>query len=134
MERPIIPKIYPEGGKVLIQKDTLEEQTESGIIIPNVAKENVEVAGTTGWLLRLGAGASQAIMLQNGERIEIEQKHLPIRVAYARYGGAEVVEDIKADTGLTISKTTYRIMLEGDIIAYLEAPVAEKECCGDCAK
>ena len=52
-----IPKIYPEGCKLLIQVDDMEKVTTGGIILPESAVRNEQRRLTTATVLRIGPTA-----------------------------------------------------------------------------
>ena len=96
----------PLGDRVLLEPLEGEEQTKSGIILPDSAKEKPQ----EGMILAVGPGR----LLDTGERIPPEVKEGD-KVMFQKYAGTEV----------KINDDTYLILSEKDILAIVEE-VAEK--------
>ena len=93
--------LKPLGDKLVVEPSSGEEQTASGIILPDTAKEKPQ----EGEVLAVGPGKR----LESGERQEMDVK-VGDRVLYAKYGGTEV-------------KTGDRellILSENDVLAIVE--------------
>lgn len=90
-------KFKPKFNLILVQPDTPEEKTKSGIIIPDTAKEKPQ----TGIVLEVGDGRPEEPMtLKKGDRI-----------MYHKNSGAEI----------TLEGKTYLVMPEyPSVIAVLE--------------
>lgn len=93
--------IKPLGDRVVIKALEREERTESGIVLPDTAKEKPQ----EGEVLAVGEGR----LLENGERQALEVK-VGDKVIYAKYAGTEIKH--KGDELLLIS--------EKDILAILQ--------------
>jgi len=89
-------KIKPLGDRVLIQPNVAEEKTQSGIIIPDNAKEKPQ----RGTVVAVGPGK-----VENGTKIEMSVKDGD-KVLYGKYAGTE----------LTLDGEEYMIMRESDIL------------------
>jgi chaperonin GroES len=93
--------LKPLGDRVVVKPIEQDEQTASGIFLPETAKEKPQ----QGEVVATGPGARD----EDGERIAMELK-VGDRVLYARYSGTTVKIDGKE----------YLIMKENDILAIVE--------------
>jgi len=94
--------ITPLGSKIIVKRDEAETVTESGIYLPESAKDQPK----TGVVQAVGPGA---LNTETGERIAMTVKKGD-RVIFSSYAGTEVKLD--ADELL--------IMNESDVLAILE--------------
>ncbi|MEX0773270.1 MAG: co-chaperone GroES [Balneolales bacterium] len=92
-------KITPLSDRVLVQPDTAEEKTSSGIIIPDTAKEKPQ----RGTVVAVGPGK-----VENGTKIEMSVKSGD-KVLYGKYAGTE----------LELDGEDYLIMRESDILGVI---------------
>ncbi len=76
--------IKPLGDRVVVKQEPSEEKTQSGILLPDTAKEKPQV----GTVIAVGTGR----VLDNGQRLPLEVK-VGDKVIYAKYGGTEVKID-----------------------------------------
>ncbi|HLS89832.1 MAG TPA: co-chaperone GroES [Limnochordia bacterium] len=95
-------QLKPLGDRVVVQPIEREEKTESGIYLPDTAKEKPQ----EGKVVAVGSGR----VLPNGERVALTVK-VGDRVLFSKYAGTEVKVD----------GTDYLIMSENDILAVVEA-------------
>ncbi len=86
--------IQPLGENVLIQAQTQEEQTESGIFLPETATKEKPQQGTV-----VAVGTDDEIAVKPGQT-----------VIYSRYAGTEV----------TVDGTDYLIVKNDDILAIVQ--------------
>ena len=93
--------LKPLGDRVVIQPTESEEQTTSGIFLPETAKEKPQ----QGKVIAAGPGSRK----ESGERIEMDVKVDDI-VLYARYAG----------TSIKLEGKEYLILKETDILAIVE--------------
>lgn len=93
-------KIKPLSDRVLVQPAPAEEKTESGIIIPDSAKEKPQ----EGTVVAAGPGK-----VENGSKIEMSVNEGD-KVLYGKYSGTEV----------TLDGEEYLIMRESDILGIVE--------------
>jgi chaperonin GroES len=93
--------IRPLGDRVVVKAVEREEQTKSGIYLPDTAKEKPQEAV----VLAVGSGR----LLDNGTRIPIDLKEGD-RVLFSKYAGTEV----------KIGDEEYLILRESDILAVVE--------------
>jgi chaperonin GroES len=93
--------LKPLGDRVVIQPTESEEQTTSGIFLPETAKEKPQ----QGKVVAAGPGSRK----ESGERIEMDVKVDDI-VLYARYAG----------TSIKLEGKEYLILKETDILAIVE--------------
>ena len=93
--------LKPLGERVLVRPSEAEEQTASGIVLP----DNVRKKPTEGTVLALGSGR----VLDNGRRIPISLKESDT-VIYSKYAGSEV----------TIDGKDLRLIAEDSILAVRE--------------
>jgi len=88
----------PLGDRILVKPAEREEQTKSGIFLPDTAQEKPQ----EGTIIEVGPG-----------RVTDEGKHIPIElkkgdlVLYAKYGGTEIKEEGEE----------YLLLTERDILA-----------------
>ncbi|MBM7581038.1 co-chaperone GroES [Jeotgalibacillus terrae] len=90
--------LKPLGDRVVIELVESEEQTSSGIVLPDSAKEKPQ----EGKIVAVGTGR----VLENGERIELEVS-VDDRIIFSKYAGTEV----------KYQGTEYLILRESDILA-----------------
>jgi len=93
-------KIKPLGDRVVIKPEPPEEKTESGLYIPDTAKEKPQ----RGTVIAVGPGR-----VENGTKIEMSVKEGD-KVLYGKYAGTEI----------TIDGEEYLIMRETDILGIIE--------------
>jgi chaperonin GroES len=94
--------IRPLGDRVVVKAVEREEQTKSGIYLPDTAQEKPQEAV----VLAVGNGK----LLENGTRIPIDLKEGD-KVLYSKYSGTEVKQ----------GSEEYLILRESDILAVIEA-------------
>lgn len=93
--------LKPLGDRVVVQPVEQDEQTASGIFLPETAKEKPQ----QGEIIAAGPGGRK----ENGERIALDVK-IGDKVLYARYSGTTIKLDGKE----------YLILKESDILAIVE--------------
>ena len=91
-------KLQPLADRVVVKPVVKEEQTKSGIYIPDTAKERPQ----EGEIIAVGPGR----LTDDGKRIAMDLK-VGDRVIYAKYGGSEI----------KIEDQDLVIMRESDILA-----------------
>ncbi len=92
--------IRPIGDRVVVEIEKQEEKTQSGILLPDSAKEKQ----SQGIIVAVGNGT----VLPNGERSELEVA-VGDRIIFSQYGGSEV----------KYNGAEYLILRESDILAVL---------------
>ncbi len=92
------PNYKPLGDRVIIEPETSEQTTKSGIFIPDTAKEKPH----SGRVISIGAGR----VTDDGKTVPMNVKEGDI-VIYAKYGGTEIKVDGKE----------FLIVRENDILA-----------------
>ena len=95
--------IHPQGDRVLVMVETINEKTEGGILLPETHKRDHEQAQQAGKLVDTGVDAWSDYQKPFAE--------IGDRVMFARHGGIEV-------TGK--DGVLYRIMNDTDITATLD--------------
>ncbi len=95
-------KLRPLGDRVVVEPLEQEERTETGLYIPETAKEKPQ----KGKILAVGAGRRD----EDGKRIPMDVEKGQ-NILFAKYGGTEVKIDNKK----------LLILKEGDILAILES-------------
>ncbi|MCY3487733.1 MAG: co-chaperone GroES [Bacteroidetes bacterium] len=93
-------KIQPLSDRVVVQAQDAEEQTASGLYIPDTAKEKPQ----RGVVLAVGPGR-----VENGTKIDMTVKAGDV-VLYGKYSGTEV----------TLDDQDYMIMRESDILGIIQ--------------
>jgi chaperonin GroES len=93
--------LKPLGDRVVVEPTEQEEQTTTGIFLPETAKEKPQ----QGKVVAAGPGARK----ETGERIEMDVK-VDDTVLYARYAG----------TSIKLEGQEYLILKETDILAIVE--------------
>ncbi len=93
-------KIQPLSDRVVVQAQDAEEQTASGLYIPDTAKEKPQ----RGVVLSVGPGR-----VENGTKIDMTVK-AGDTVLYGKYSGTEV----------TLDDQEYMIMRESDILGIIQ--------------
>lgn len=94
--------IRPLGSKVIVKRDEAESKTESGIYLPEKAKDKPK----TGRVLAVGPGALNE---ETGERIALSIKHGDT-VLFTSYAGTEI----------KLNGQELLIMDEDDILAVMD--------------
>ena len=94
-------KIEPEGVKVLIEPEAVQEKTEGGIYLAPTARDSEQRGATKGTIVDIGPAAQ---LEMNGEQLKPGDK-----VAYVRYAGY-AIEDPERDVDLIV-------MNDEDIVA-----------------
>lgn len=89
-------KIKPLSDRVLVKPEPAEDKTDSGIIIPDSAKEKPQ----EGTVVAAGPGK-----VENGNKIEMSVSEGD-KVLYGKYSGTEI----------TLDGEEYLIMRESDIL------------------
>jgi len=92
--------IKPLGERVLVKAVEAEQQTASGIVLPDTAKEKPQEAE----VVAVGSGR-----VEDGKRIALEVKEGD-KVIYSKFAGTEVKHDGQE----------YLILRESDILAIIE--------------
>jgi len=102
-ETASVPKtnIRPLGDRVVIKATGREEQTASGIIIPDSAQEKPQ----EGIVVAVGTGK----LLDNGTRQPVDLK-AGDRVLYSKYAGTEIKQ----------GTDEFLVLRESDILAVIE--------------
>lgn len=100
--KKITTKVRPLGDKVLVQRDESAEMTESGIYLPEQAKDKPK----TGVIVAVGDGA---LSTETGERTPMTVKKND-RVIFSSYAGTEV----------KLGEDTLLIMSEDEILAIID--------------
>lgn len=95
-------KVKPLGDKILVKRDEAGDKTESGIYLPESAKDKPK----TGTVQAVGTGA---LNTETGERIPLTLKKGD-KVIFSSYAGSEVKLD----------KDTLLIMSESEILAVID--------------
>lgn len=90
----------PLGDRVAVKPEPADEKTESGLYIPDSAKEKPQ----RGTVVAIGAGR-----VENGERIEMTVKEGDA-VLYGKYAGTEI----------TLDGEDLLIMKESDLLGLIE--------------
>ncbi len=94
-------KLKPLGDRVIVKPSEAEEQTKSGLVIPDTAKEKPQ----RGEVIAVGEGK----LNEDGERMPIDVEVGDV-VIYGKYGG----QDVK------VEGEEYMIMKADDIYAIVE--------------
>ena len=92
--------IKPLGDRVVVKPQAAEEKTESGIIIPDTAKEKPQ----RGTVVAVGPGR-----VENGTKVDMTVKEND-SILYGKYAGTEI----------TLDGEDYLIMRESDILGVVE--------------
>lgn len=94
--------LKPLGDRLVVKPSEQEEQTKSGIFLPETAKEKPQ----QGTVVAAGPGARK----ENGERIALDVE-VGATVLYAKYAG----------TNIKLDGQEYLILKESDILAIVES-------------
>jgi len=100
-----LPKVWPEGCKLLIEVDEADAVTPGGIVVPNQARENMQMSLTMGTILRVGPHATTAFA--DGKELKPGS-----RVVFAKYGGYRLRE--------VETRRDLRIINDEDVLVLLE--------------
>ena len=93
-------QLKPLGERVVLKQQEAEEKTQSGIILPDSAKEKPQTAV----VIAVGPGSEK-----NGKKTEMKVKEGD-RVIYSQYSGTDV----------KLEDEEYIIVNQSDIIAIVE--------------
>ena len=94
-------KLRPLGDRVVVEPSEQEERTESGLFIPETAKEKPQ----KGTVIAIGAGRKD----DDGKRVPMDVENGQT-ILFAKYGGTEIKIDGKK----------LLILKESDILAILD--------------
>ena len=94
-------KLQPLGDRVVVERDSSEEKTAGGIVLPDSAKNKP----ARGRIVSVGDGR----LLEHGKRSEFQVK-VGDRVIFSSYAGDE----------FKIDDEEYLLMREDDILAVIE--------------
>lgn len=94
-------KVRPLGDKILVKRLEAESKTDSGIFLPESAKEKPQQAK----VLRIGSGRT----LDNGEKAPFQVKEGDT-VLLGKWGGQEI----------KIDNEDYLVMSEDEVLAIVE--------------
>jgi len=92
--------LKPLGDRIVIELIEAEEKTQSGIVLPDSAKEKPQ----EGKVVAVGTGR----VLENGQRVDLEVKEGD-RIIFSKYAGTEVKYE----------GNEYLILRESDILAII---------------
>lgn len=104
-EKVIDCPIEPEGTKVVIQPDEVDERTKGGLWLPQQTKQMEQNAVTTGTIMRVGPEAE----IHFSDKGSMRAAEVGDRVVFARYGGVEI----------KWGKKKFRIVQDADVVAFL---------------
>ena len=96
-------KLQPLGDRVVVKPSEAEEQTKSGLYIPDTAKEKPQ----KGVVVAAGEGK----MSDEGERIALDVK-AGDKVIYSKYGGTEI--KIEGEEHLILRADDIYAIVEGE--------------------
>jgi chaperonin GroES len=99
--------LQPLGDRLIVDVLEEEESTESGIVLPDTAKEKPQ----RGHVLAVGPGARD----EHGERIEMEVAEGD-EVVFSKYGGTEI----------TLGSDEVLILRESDVLAKVALQTSKK--------
>ena len=94
-------KYKPMGDRLIVEPDSAEQTTKSGIVLPETAQEKPQ----SGTVIAVGNGR----ITDDGKNIPLDVK-TGDKVIYTKYGGTEIKVD----------GNEYLIVKEGDILAIEE--------------
>ena len=97
-QAPTATKLTPLGDRVVVRPKQKEEVTQSGLVLPDTAREKPQ----EGEVVAVGPGR----VLDNGQRLDMELK-VGQSVLYAKYAGTEFKQD----------DDEYLILREADVLA-----------------
>ena len=93
-------KIKPIGDRVVVKPEPADEKTDSGLYIPESAKEKPQ----RGTVVSVGPGR-----VENGNRIDMTVQEGET-ILYGKYAGTEI----------TLDRDDYLIMRESDILGVVQ--------------
>ena len=99
-------KYWPEGSKVLIRPDQIEEKTPGGIIMPQNSQESEQTRVQEGEVVAIGPDAVCRFAVEDDPPLDMQAGD---RVKFSRYGGISIPEGDKKDA--------YRVVNDEDIYA-----------------
>jgi chaperonin GroES len=100
-EGGVVEMLKPIGDRVVVRPKSAEETTQSGIILPDTAKERPQ----EGEVMAVGTGR----IMDDGKVVPLAVK-VGDKVLFSKYGGTEI----------KIGGEEYIILREDDILAILE--------------
>ena len=90
--------LIPKADRVVIQVDTVEEKTDTGIILPDSAKERPHTAV----VIAVGPGVRMSTGVQRKPDVQVGDK-----IMFSKYSGTKYTEE----------NQEYLIIREADIVA-----------------
>lgn len=111
-KKPYCP-IEPEGTKVVIAPDKVDDRTTGGIWLPQQVKQMDQNAVTTGTLVKKGPEAE----IHFDDAGSMRAGEVGDRVIFARYGGVEI----------RWGEQRYRIVQDSDVVALMKEEPPTKD-------
>ena len=97
--------LRPEGNKVVVKTDTVERISDGGIIIPDMTRDQEQIAATRGEIVAIGPEAHLRFC-EDPDGIESHEAKPGDRVIFAKFGGSSI----------RIDRSEYRILYDTDVI------------------
>jgi chaperonin GroES len=99
-------RFKPNGDRILVKIDTIEEKSFGGIIIPDTAREKERAQ--SGIVVAIGAGKRDA----HGNRIPVEVKNGD-RIYFGKFAGTEAGKDSDGGELMIIKEDEILGVIEG---------------------
>ena len=100
-----IPDIWPEGSKILIEADRVDDRSPGGIWYAQQTREAEQTRVNMGTVLRVGPDVIVRLVDDSGAAMPLT---VGSRIVFSRYGGFRLMADKVRD---------YRIINDDDVLA-----------------
>ena len=108
--------LYPEGTKVVVKPDTIEEMTKGGLFVPDTVRDQHQHSVTRGVLIALGPSADVKFC-EEGDFTGVSKREAVVgdRVMFVKFAGASLRLEEGRD------RVEYRILQDADIVCYIDS-------------
>lgn len=106
--------LFPEGNKVIVRPDTVEEITAGGIVIPDSVQDSRQTAATRGEIVALGPEADVSFS-EDMDGITKRNAKPGDRCVFAKYGGSSI--KFKGPGG---KWQEHRVLIDENIICFID--------------
>lgn len=109
INKKVREKYTPEGSRILVLADVVEEKTAGGIILAQQSRESEQMRVTKGTILGIGPTVD-LLFTENGKQ---RKAHYGDRIIFAKYGGMKVHDEEFKDVDI-------RLIYDADVVALVK--------------
>lgn len=108
----IYDKYVPEGSRLLVLADVIEEKTAGGIILAQQSRDSEQMRVTKGEVLRIGPTCDLLFSEKGYNGKQDRPAKEGDRIIFAKYGGMKVIDDEFKDFDI-------RLIYDADVVAVI---------------